>query len=359
MDRLQEIEYKHGLVRQLLTMYQSPALHLRRTRNIAWFTGGVDATINSAAEMGSYSLLVTPDARHVITDNIEITRIRGEEPYEALGFRFEVNDWVRGRALPADIDASQVLVDDAEIETALQGFRMRLTAPEQDRLRTLGRDAGAALEEAARAIQPGDTEFEIAARLDAACRRRGGFAMVNLIAVDDRISSYRHPTITKARIERYGMVIVCMRREGLIAAATRLVHFGPVPDELQAKLLKVAHIEAATMVASTPGRTLGEVFDDLRQAYADQGEADQWRNHHQGGPLAYLPREMFAVPDHPYVLQSGNALAYNPSIVGCKSEDTILLTDNGFEIVTTTGEWPMVTVSVSGQQVSRPAILEL
>jgi hypothetical protein len=34
------------------------------------------------------------------------------------------------------------------------------------------------------------------------------------------------------------------------------------------------------------------------------------------------------------------AFAWNPTIQGAKSEDTVLVTENGFEVLTATGEWP-------------------
>jgi hypothetical protein len=55
----------------------------------------------------------------------------------------------------------------------------------------------------------------------------------------------------------------------------------------------------------------------------------------------------------------GQVYAWNPSIRGTKSEDTILVSDTGNEILTVIPNWPVVTVQSEGQTFLRPAILEL
>lgn len=356
MNRLQEVEFKHNQVRALLDQHNSDGLWLRRTRNIAWITAGGDASIPIESESGMYSVLLTRDSRTIYTSNIELTRMMGEEPFAELGFVYAESPW-HSRKFP---DPSDLLTDDGDVEAELNRLRRSLTPGEQDRYRALGKGAAAALDEAIRAVQPGDTEFEMAARLDAACKKRGGAATVNLIGTDERISRYRHPLATEKRLDKYAMIVVCMRRGGLIAAATRLAHFGPLSDELNEKMHKVAAIDAAVIAASRPGRTLGDVFADLQAAYAAQGETEQWRLHHQGGLIGYQGREVTATPGDKTPLNSGHACAWNPSIVGCKSEDTILVTESGTEILTAAPDgWPMLAVTVNGKVIQRPAILEL
>src|SRR5690606_17493248 len=104
----------------------------------------------------------------------------------------------------------------------------------------------------------------------------------------------------------------------------------------------------------------GEVFAALQAAYESQGEAEQWKLHHQGGAIAYQSRERIATPGDTTVIQVGQAFAWNPSIVGCKSEDTILLGADGFEIVTPASPgWSSVEVAIAGKTISRPIIQEL
>jgi hypothetical protein len=51
------------------------------------------------------------------------------------------------------------------------------------------------------------------------------------------------------------------------------------------------------------------------------------------------------------------AFAWNPSVRGSKSEDTILVTETGPEILTNWPEWPALDVTVDDETIQRPAIL--
>jgi antitoxin VapB len=356
MDRLQEVAHKHEQLKQIMAAHNIDALLLRRTRNIAWFTAGADASIPLDFETGMYSILVTADARTILTDNIEATRLRGEERFEDLGFTYQVGQWYEAAA-PLPNHRTDL---DPEIESAIQQVRWILSDGEQERLRALGRDTAAALEEAAAGVRAGDSEFEIAARLDAAARKRGGVALVNLIATDERISQYRHPLPTHKTLDKVAMLVVCVRRHGLIVSGTRFVTIGSASTELRDKLSRIAAIDSALLAATRPGRTLGDAFADLQAAYAAQGEADQWKLHHQGGLGGHVARERVATPDDPTPMQVGQCFAWNPSIVGAKSEDTALLTADGIEVVTPcSAGYPTIEVALAGTTYVRAGILEL
>jgi antitoxin VapB len=357
MDRLQEIEVKHNRLRELLTQRHADGIWLQRTRNIAWVTAGADASIPADSETGAYSVLVTVDKRVIYSNNIEATRLRAEENFESLGFSFHEFPWHTAE----NPTGAHLLVDTSSlVEQDMQQLRLVLMESEQERFRALGQDTAAALNEAIRAVRTGDAEFEIAARLDAACRARGGLAVVNLIATDERISKFRHPLATNKKLENYTMVVVCMRRGGLVVSGTRLAYIGKLPAEIAEKANKCAAIDAAVMLATKPGRALSEVFADLQAAYAEQGEAEQWQYHHQGGPAGYNAREWIVAPNDMRTVQANGAYAWNPSVVGCKSEDTILVGENGFEIVSSApGDWPMIDIKVGDQTVKRPGILEI
>ncbi len=89
------------------------------------------------------------------------------------------------------------------------------------------------------------------------------------------------------------------------------------------------------------------------------GFADEWQLHHQGGPAAYEPREFVATPGATHVVQEGEVYAWNPSITGVKSEDTIVVGAERNEVLTTISGWPMLPVEVDGLAWERPAILEV
>ena len=88
------------------------------------------------------------------------------------------------------------------------------------------------------------------------------------------------------------------------------------------------------------------------------GFPDEWQLHHQGGPAAYEPREYVGTPNSTDTVEVGQAYAWNPSITGVKSEDTILIGQEGNEVLTAIPDWPTLFMEVDGQNIPRPAILE-
>jgi len=111
--------------------------------------------------------------------------------------------------------------------------------------------------------------------------------------------------------------------------------------------------------ATRPGRKAADVFQAGVAAYAAHGYPDEWHKHHQGGPAGYEPREYVVTPETPDTVAAGQVYAWNPSITGTKSEDTILVGAEGNEVLTAIEGWPQVQVAVAGGQMARPAILEV
>jgi antitoxin VapB len=153
--------------------------------------------------------------------------------------------------------------------------------------------------------------------------------------------------------------VFCGRQKGLVCSLTRLVYFGHLPDELHRKVLATAQVDAAMIDMTRPGISLGEIFTTTTETYARCGYPDEWKLHHQGGPAGYEPRESIAIPGNPFRVAAGQAFAWNPSITGTKSEDTILVSENGREVITQIEGWPLIEVEVEGQMYERPAILEV
>jgi hypothetical protein len=81
--------------------------------------------------------------------------------------------------------------------------------------------------------------------------------------------------------------------------------------------------------------------------------------HHQGGLAGYAPREIVATPEAVDEVAVGQVYAWNPSIAGTKSEDTILVGEQENEVLTSIPAWPVTRVMVNDRTIRRPAILEV
>jgi Xaa-Pro aminopeptidase len=364
---MNEMNDKLRRIGELLESKGLDALLLQRVSSFAWATCGAASYVNTATTEGASRLLITPERRYVITNNIEATRLEQEEKLADQGWEFRVSPWHEAtdgleelaRGLKLGADGPYPGATDLSAEVAR--LRANLLPEEVERFRTLGNICAEAMNSAIRAVRPGQTEHQIAAQLAQETESRGAQAIVNLIATDERIFSFRHPLPTGKRLDRYAMLVLCGRRQGLVCSITRLVHFGPLPEDLRRKSEALARVDASFVISTRPGRTLGQVFAQAQAAYAQVGFADEWRLHHQGGPAGYEAREYLGTPGSPDVVLPGQVYAWNPSIAGTKSEDSMLVGPDGNQILTNIAGWPMISVGGEGgaEPILRPAILTL
>jgi Xaa-Pro aminopeptidase len=360
-----EFDTKQDRIQALLAGRQLDALLLQRVSSFAWATCGAASYVNTATTTGEATLLITPSRRHLITNNIEATRLEGEAKLGEQGWQFHVAPWYEAPGTVAQLTSGLRLGADSPVPSAvdlsydLARLRANLTPEEGERFRALGRLCAEAMNSAVAALRPGQTEYQIAALLAREAEHRGVQAVVNLIATDERVYAFRHPLPTGKELERYAMLVLCGRRWGLVCSVTRLVHFGRLPDELRRKARAVAQVDATFLATTRPGHTLGQVFRRATAAYAETGFPNEWQWHHQGGPAGYEPREYIATSHSRDLVQVGQVYAWNPSIAGTKSEDTILVTAAGPEVLTAISGWPVLSEAVGDAEYARPAILEV
>jgi Xaa-Pro aminopeptidase len=373
-----EAAAKREIITGLLQKNKVDGLILNTQANFAWASGGANNWVSIADTTGVANLVFKADgAAYAVLDNLEGPRFESEEKLGRLGFELiEAPWWESDKRSRLLLDLARghgkqtQVASDTEMEGTLNWAeevahaRWSLIADERDRYRQVCRAAAEALESTCLEITPGMSEWEVAGYLSQACYARGLVPFVTLVAADDRIFNYRHPIPTFNTIDNYVMVVLCAKGGGLIANCTRLVHFGPVTPDILEKQRHVQTIDATFNLNSKPGAVAGEIFAKAQQAYAYAGYPNEWQLHHQGGATGYAGRDYRAGPDSTDVVVEWQAFAWNPSITGTKSEDTVLVSSepgHELEVLTRTPEstWPTVTVSIEGLgSMERPDILE-
>jgi antitoxin VapB len=362
-DIQNELNFKTKRIQCLLDQHSLDALLLRRVSSFAWATCGAASYVNIGASEGASSLLITPNERYLITNNIEVSRLEKEEKLAEQGWEFLIEAWyanedhlgkiIKGKKLGADGFYPGAI----DLSGELAWLRSQMTPEEIQRFHNLSALCAAGMRQAVDAIRPGMTEHQIASLLSQAVESRGVQAIVNLIATDERVFTFRHPLPTQKPLQRYAMLVLCGRKWGLVCSLTRLVYFGRIPEDIGLRSEAVAQVDAAMIAATRPDRTLADVFRQAQEAYAAVGFPDEWKLHHQGGVTGYEPREVIATPTSHQSIQVGQTYSWNPSITGTKSEDTILVGEWSNEILTDLAEWPTINVRVNSQLIRRPAIL--
>jgi antitoxin VapB len=223
---------------------------------------------------------------------------------------------------------------------------MTLSEPEQDDLRLLGALAAHALETGIDAWRPGEsTDFEIAAAVSRELERYGAKAVCLIVGGDDRLRALRHPLAIGAVVDAAVMAVVVARRGGLHVAATRIAVTN-ADDPIVQLTQQLAPVHQAVLGSSVPGHTWGDAVEALAKGYENIGQPGAWREHFQGGPIAFEQREFELAPgqvDSPYwdlECGPGTAVAWNPSLRGgAKIEETYLVGNEGFEFITNSGAW--------------------
>ena len=154
------------------------------------------------------------------------------------------------------------------------------------------------------------------------------------------------------------MVVAGAKKWGLIVSATRLVYFGRIPAELRQKHEAVMRVDAEFIARTRPGASVDLIFRKGMEAYSQAGFPDEWQHHHQGGATGYAGRDYRAKAGSTEIVQPNQAFAWNPSIAGTKSEDTVIALRDETEIISAYGDWPMKPIEVESLTIPRPDILE-
>ena len=361
-----EIKEKERRVREFLSLKGLKALLLKRQANFSWMTGGGLNLVGITTEMGATSLLITEDSKFVISNNIEGPRMIDEEGLGEKGFVIKTFPWYEDqealmvKELVGDgpVGCDTPFPNTVMLAEEIARLRYSLTPEEQERYRWLGEKASLALEKTLIETKKGEKESEVVGRLCNEIWKDRIDPITLMSAADDRIYNFRHPIPTERRIDKYLMVSVNARKWGLIVSLTRFIHFGKLSEDLRKQYEANVFIDCTFMANTRPGTPARDVLQKGIDAYLMKGYPEEWKLHHQGGSIGYTGRDYRVSFKTPDLIQENQTFTWNPSIAGTKSEDTILATSKGLEIITKPMLYPLFKLEVENISFVRPAILE-
>ena len=362
--RRADVQAKHERLLDYLDRTGHDAVLLGRADSLAWFSSGGDFTVDNATEAGSAWAFVNRKCRSLFCDNVQSARLF-EEEVAGLGFQLKERPWTDDPdAFLADFCRSKSIATDAphpgliDASADLKTVRYPLTPLERQRLRELGRTLALAVEAACRNFHPGETEAHIVGHLAHRLYREGVTPVSLRVAGDDRLERFRQPRFKAVPIHRRATIAAVGRRHGLCAAVTRTVSFGKVDDDFRADHTLASMVDATCIFFSRPGEPIAEVFRRAKRIYEKFDHPHEWTLDYQGSQIGYSPRELVLRPDQSATLENGTAVCWSPSVNSARSEDTVVVDDRGYEIVTQAQNWPKIEVQVKGYTLPRPAILE-
>ncbi|UTT68968.1 M24 family metallopeptidase [Arthrobacter sp. DNA4] len=345
---------KRRRVLDILDAAGRDSLLLTSNTALTWYLDGSRVHVSLAVDPIA-ALLVDRDGDHLVTFNNEAGRIAAEELPAQVNLH--TVPWYGNlhQTAAALGSSSRPPLAEADVTAQLRAARQQLLPAESARYSQLSAELAAMMTDVLSAARPETTEFELVSALAARVVAAGAEPLVLLCNGSSR-SDFRHPLATHAPLGRRAMAVVCARRDGLVANITRWIRFDAgTPKERDAEA-RIAAVEADIFDATVPGARLDRIFAEIQAAYARHGfGADQWEQHHQGGPAGYAgrdPRVTSAVTDTVVLDQ---AFTWNPSGPGVKIEDTVQLTESGLRVLTVDPRWPVSTVN----GLERPVTLQL
>lgn len=355
---------RHQLL-ELMELHRLEAVLLERPENHAAFLGIRTYNGFSPEPPGRVAVLIPLDDSlppSIVANRTEVSRIAGEELDSALAYpycwsepgqkRLLLEKLTEGLRIGADVPGYS-----AELAHELLGLRASLLPEEIEEYRRLSRDCASIFESCVTLVRPGVPELHIAAWLTSQMLEHNILPAQVLVAADERLA-YRHAVPTPKPIARHVQLSVTASRSGLFTSLTRILHFGRPPADLQARQEIAATIDAHAIAWTKPDAIIGHVFRRVAQKFSECGWPDEWKEHHQGGSTGFSGRELKATAGETAVVKPNQAWAWNPTIgAGAKSEDTVLVTPMGHEIMTCTPRWPTIPVKVGGETIERNGIL--
>jgi Xaa-Pro aminopeptidase len=299
----------------------TPPLEEESAQNAARQDQGVKIEVIRGREEREKRLAELLEGRHRLALNYhELTH----EDYLSVTGALPKADWLDGSA-------------------AIRKSRMVKDAPEIERLRRAGAIGSKVALEIPSMLRKGITELELAGEMEYQMAKAGAAGR----SFETIVGFGAHGAEPHFSPQRYalqpGQSIVCdfgALSQRYVSDITRSYHFGPTDDELKRVHEKVAEAQLAALDQVRAGVAAKEVH----LAAARVIDASPWKglfNHGVGHSIGLAVHDGFSLnPRVDEPLQVGMAVTVEPGIYipgrgGVRIEDDILVTEKGYEFLTT------------------------
>jgi len=315
--------------------------------NFSWISGGGDSHVVTSSDMGEAILVLTGDKKVCIANTMDARRIF-EQELDGLDFELISLKWFE---TPKDIYAANMIkgmktLSDFPVEGAECDFKKfyklhyPLTEPEIERYRVLGREAEKILWDVSNRIKPGMTGSDVESLLICEYAKKKISVPCMIIGVDEEISSWRHPIPWNKEIKKCLMLVLGVKRNGLVVPITRMVHFGDISEDMRKRFDAVCTIAADTILSCKAGVKFTDVSKRQKALYKELGFEDEWEKHFVGGITGYVVSDGSLCTNKDAVMTESMTFNWYVTITGVNTEDTLIITKYGYELFTVNDIWP-------------------
>jgi len=230
------------------------------------------------------------------------------------------------------------------LERDLIGIRAHKQPDEIEAMRKANEIAEAALDQLIKEVQPGMTERQIAARLEALMVAGGadGLAFGTLVQTGPNSDNpHGHTTDRALQMNEFLLIDYGCKVNGYPSDITRTFCLGTPTAEMQKIYDVVKAANAAGKAAAGPGIAMEEVDKAARKVITDAGYGEYF-THRTGHGLGLdthepIPQMATGVKDllEPGMVFTVEPGIYVPGVGGARVEDDVAVTETGIDVLTT------------------------
>jgi len=240
----------------------------------------------------------------------------------------------------------------------MRNLRLPYLPQEIERYRALGRQLAQVCETVARQVQPGQSDFEIAALASRELIRQQLQPVEIRIALDESAVNFSTVSLRGDTLAQFAQISLTARKAGLHASVSRLVHFGAVPDKLARRQDGVTKTMAGLVEALKTGQKVAEVIKPIPPPGGKEKLSKAWQGLPLGWATGYQAKEFILSARGEEFVDEGLVCVLLPQLEGGRLEETVRLEASGFEILTPPGaDWPVLELTVRGKPLRLPGIL--
>lgn len=363
MFSLAEAQEKDGRIHATLADLGYDSLIITRRDNFAWLSCGGRAVVAYTVPDSPVFLVVTPHKKYAVGLSIDLLRTMDDE-LEGQGYEpISLPSFGKTPAEAAlEVATGEVAADGPlpgchDIGLAVRALHEPFTPEEMERYAAVSLESGQILHELAHWVEPGMTERQVFAHMWMLYLEHGFEGCCMFVGSDERIRRYRHAVPSDKPIEKAVLLAPCTAKWGLHVPNSRMIYFEKPPDDIRRRFHAVATLQAAMVSSVRPGVKLTALLELCFDLFESLGYPEERTVHYHGGPAGYQANYPERCRDPKEVVKTNMAFAWYMTVAGAKSEELMLVDEQGASLKSVAPAWPMLEIEYQGHQVAVPDIL--